>query len=213
MRERAAAKWTRENSQEKKLRLWARREGSGFEVPGRKPTGRSGNLNRRVQSRRDSENPPTRSAGGHLTTADLGLRKRWHPSISSRKTSDIIIVSFVKKHGPCLVPESIYLLARGANEKRRSHRKDIFCRQWHESWKYPRRTKRPQRSGGTVICTRVPLIRPFTATTVVKGESKDTFSICLDILHCSVWNGRREWPANLGWWEARCSQVSVSKIL
>ena len=38
MRERAAAKLTRENSQEKKLRLWARREGSVFEVPGRKPT-------------------------------------------------------------------------------------------------------------------------------------------------------------------------------
>ena len=47
-----------------------------------------------------------------------GLKKRWQPSIASRKTCATIIVSFAKKHGRCLLPERRYILARDARETR-----------------------------------------------------------------------------------------------
>ena len=47
-----------------------------------------------------------------------GFKKKWQPSIASRKTCATIIVLFAKKHGRCLLPERRYILARDARETR-----------------------------------------------------------------------------------------------
>ena len=70
----------------------------------------------------------------------------------------------------------IYLLE--VQTRQEAVEKIIFCRQWHiESWKYPRRTKRPQRSGGTVICTRVPLIIPWRRSKGNQGTRSQSASM------------------------------------
>ena len=45
-----------------------------------------------------------------------GSRRIWQPSIASRKTCATIIVSFAKKHGRRLLPDSRYFLAPDASE-------------------------------------------------------------------------------------------------
>ena len=205
MRERAAAKWTRENSQEKKLRLWARREGAAFEVPGRKPTGRSGNLNRRVQTRRDSENPPTRSAGGHLcspakpfcTTADPGVH---HEGWAQEEMAAFHLFEENLRHYHCLVCKEAWPLSAARTTRTMA---------W--TWKCPTRTKRPQRRGGTVNCTKVPHKSIYRNHGGQRGIKGHVLNLPQGV-HCSFWNGQREWPANLGYREARCRWVSLKYI-
>ena len=130
--ERLAAQRARETSQEKELRLRSGRERAALKRPC--PLGRV-ETNRRSQSRRDSDNRRRNqreaifaARRNGCTTADgltlkiavcitkNGLKKRWQPSIASRKTCATIIVSFSKKHGRCLLPERRYILARDASE-------------------------------------------------------------------------------------------------
>ena len=47
---------------------------------------------------------------------ESGPRRIWQPSIASRKTCATIIVSFAKKHGRRLLPDSRYFLAPDASE-------------------------------------------------------------------------------------------------
>ena len=131
MREVAAKKRATESSQEKELRLRARRVSA---------TARTGRKQSRLAEETKHERRPTiadgtserlslkDTAANICTTADgqilkiavyitkSGPRRRWQPSIASRKTCATIIVSFAKKHGRRLLPDSRYFLAPDASE-------------------------------------------------------------------------------------------------
>ena len=119
-------------ARKKELRLRARRE--------RAATARTGRKQSRLAEETKHERRPTigdgtserlslkHTAANICTTADgqtlkiavcitkSGPRRRWQPSIASRKTCATIIVSFAKKHGRCLLPDSRYFLAPDASE-------------------------------------------------------------------------------------------------
>ena len=136
-RERAAAKRAHETSQEKELRLRARRERAALK--------RQSETRWREWNPTDDPNPegtpitadeiigtPVCSPTNTCTTADgltlkisvcitkSGLKKRWQPSIASRKTCATIIVSFANKHGhyTFLPDERTRILARGSSQTR-----------------------------------------------------------------------------------------------
>ena len=136
MRELAAKKRATESSQENELRLRARR----VDEQRLSATARTGRKQSRLAEETKHERRPTiadgtserlslkHTAANICTTADgqtlkiavcitkSGPRRRWQPSIASRKTCATIIVSFAKKHGRCLLPDSRYLLAPDASE-------------------------------------------------------------------------------------------------
>ena len=138
MRELAAKKRATESSQEKELRLRARRERAAVKRhsenrPETVETGRRNETRKAADNRNEQRATSGRlslkhTAANICTTADgqvlkiavcitkSGPRRRWQPSIASRKTCATIIVSFAKKHGRCLLPDSKYLLAPDASE-------------------------------------------------------------------------------------------------
>ena len=135
MRELAAKRRATESSQEKELRLRARRERAAVKRhsenrPETVETGRRNENERRptIADGTSGRHSLKHTAANICTTADgqilkiavcitkSGPRRRWQPSIASRKTCATIIVSFAKKHGRCLLPDSRYLLTPDASE-------------------------------------------------------------------------------------------------
>ena len=130
MRELAAKKRATESSQEKELRLRGRKRHSENR-PETVETGRRNETRKAADNRRRNERAAffEEHRGEYLhnrgwanpekiavSITKSGPRRRWQPSIASRKTCATIIVSFAKKHGRCLLPDSRYLLAPDATE-------------------------------------------------------------------------------------------------
>ena len=130
MRKLAAKKRATESSQEKGTSVESPKRTSSHSE-NRPETVETGRRNERRPKIADgtSERLPLRHTAAKIcTTADgqtlkiavcitkSGPRRRWQPSIASRKTCATIIVSFAKKHGRCLLPDSRYFLAPDASE-------------------------------------------------------------------------------------------------
>ena len=124
-------------ARKKELRLRARRERAAVKRhsenrPETVETGRRNETRKAADNRRRNARALSlkHTAANICTTADgqitkSGPRRRWQPSIASRKTCATIIVSFAKKHDRCLLPDSRYLLAPDASET--ESRVIIFC--------------------------------------------------------------------------------------
>ena len=172
-REQAAAKRARETSQDKELRLRARRERAALSARTKARWGEwkltddpnpegtpitADEISGRPSLQPDETDTCTTADGLTLKIAVCitknGLKKRWQPSIASRKTCATIIVSFAKKHGRCLLPERRYTCSRCKRDKKPCRL--YSAEQRHGSWKRPSRTTRPQWSRGTADCANVP---------------------------------------------------------